>query len=211
MNTRTTNARTMPAGRLAPATARNREPILDVLRSHLPASARVLEIASGTGEHAIAFARAMAQWQWQPTDADPDNLDSIRAWASQPPVPANLHPAMALDVTCAAHWPDAQFEAIVCINMVHIAPWEATLALLEGAAARLVPGGVLYLYGPYREAGVALADSNRAFDESLKARDPRWGLREREQVASVAREHGLIETARIAMPANNISLIYRRA
>ena len=154
----------------APATARNREPIREVLAQHLPERGLVLEIASGTGEHAVHMAGAFPALRWQPTDAEPAALASIEAWRAEAGLP-NLAAPLALDVT-ARVWPVTAADAIVCINMVHIAPWEAALALFAGAARTLPPGGLLYLYGPYRFDGVT-APSNEDFDRSLRARDPR--------------------------------------
>lgn len=196
------------ARRHAPATERNREPILAILRDVLPASGTVLEVASGTGEHAIHFAGALPALLWQPSDPDPSALASIRAWAEVAKLP-NLRPPLLLDAA-APDWPVATAHAILCINMVHISPWEATEGLMRGAA-RLLSGGVpLFLYGPYRRAGVATALSNEAFDENLKARDPRWGLRDLEAVVGLAETHGFTLGSVVEMPANNLSLVFRR-
>lgn len=203
--------RATPHGALAsPATARNTGPILEVLRAHLPASGRVLEIASGAGEHAMAFATALPGLTWTPSDPSEAARASIAAWAAQGG-PANLAPALLpLDMLDDAGWPTGPVEAIVCINMVHISPWAATEGLMRLAGRTLRrPGGLLGLYGPYREPEVELAPSNAAFDESLKARNPDWGLREREAVVSAAKAGGLALTLRIAMPSNNIMLLFR--
>jgi hypothetical protein len=189
--------------RRAPAAARNVEPIGDVLADWLPASGLVLEIASGTGEHALAFARRFPNLDWQPSDPDPEALRSIAAWQSDGP--SNLRPPINLDV-CAPEWPIDRANAILCINMVHISPWEAALGLLDGAARLLDEGSSLILYGPWREAKVETAPSNLAFDESLKARDPRWGLRLVDDFAAKASSRGLSLKDRCAMPANNIML-----
>ena len=189
----------------APATARNREPIREVLARELPPHGTVLEIASGTGEHAVAFAAAFRQLAWQPSDPSDAALASIAAWRAEAQL-ANLGAPIQLDAGAPA-WPVDHADAIVCINMVHIAPWQATLGLFAGAARVLPPGGLLYLYGPYRLAGEPLAPSNAAFDRSLRARDPRWGVRELDDLVAVAR--GLTLTAAIAMPANNHSLVFR--
>ena len=193
--------------RQAPAAARNVGPIGDVLAEWLPASGLVLEIASGTGEHALAFARRFPHLEWQPSDPDPEALASIMAWAEEGP--ANLRPPMQLDV-CNSVWPVQQAAALLCINMVHIAPWEASLGLMDGAARLLGPGAPLILYGPWREAEVPTAPSNEAFDLSLRARDSRWGLRLVEDFASEAASRGLILTGRVAMPSNNLMLRFER-
>jgi SAM-dependent methyltransferase len=188
----------------APATARNREPIREVLAQHLPERGLVLEIASGTGEHAVHMAGAFPALRWQPTDAEPAALASIEAWRAEAGLP-NLAAPLALDVT-ARVWPVTAADAIVCINMVHIAPWEAALALFAGAARTLPPGGLLYLYGPYRFDGVT-APSNEDFDRSLRARDPRWGVRDVRDLRAVAEARGFVLEHVVAMPANNHSLV----
>ena len=193
--------------RHAPATERNRGAILAVLREELPSSGLVLEVASGSGEHAIHFAAALPHLDWQPSDSDPAALTSIAAWRAQAELP-NLHAPIRLDA--AADWPIGRADAILCINMVHISPWEATLGLLKGAGERLPPGGLLYLYGPYIREDVDTAPSNLAFDASLKARDPRWGLRQVEHVVTAAAEAGLTFQRWVEMPANNLSLLLRR-
>lgn len=189
--------------RKAPAAARNVEPIGDVLEQWLPDSGLVLEIASGTGEHALAFARRFPHLEWQPSDPDSEAFASISAWQKEGP--ANLRPPVQLDV-CAPIWPVSQADAILCTNMVHISPWETALGLLDGAAILLGKGAPLILYGPWIEASVETAPSNLAFDESLKARDPRWGLRLVEDFAAEARSRGLILAGRREMPANNLML-----
>lgn len=193
--------------RCAPATARNREPIREVLARHLPARGQVLEIASGSGEHAVHMAGSFPSLRWQPTDVDPDALASIEAWRAESSLP-NLLPPVALDVT-APVWPVAEADAVVCINMVHIAPWEAALALFAGAARTLPAGGVLYLYGPYRFDGTT-APSNEAFDRSLRDRDPRWGVRDVRDLRSAAAAEGFSLADVVAMPANNHSLLFVR-
>jgi SAM-dependent methyltransferase len=193
----------------APAAARNREPIRAVLARELPRHGTVLEIASGSGEHAIAFAGAFPGVAWQPSDASEPAVASIAAWRAEAQL-ANLRPPIALDVT-AATWPIAHADAIVCINMIHIAPWEATLGLFAGAARLLAPGALLYLYGPYRFAGAFTAASNAEFDRSLRARDPRWGVRDVGELGAVALAHGFALRDTIAMPANNHSLVFRAA
>ena len=194
--------------RHAPATERNREAILAVLRDALPASGTVLEVASGTGEHAIHFAQALPGLVFQPSDPDLDALASIRAWAIAAKL-NNVRPPLLLDAS-ASDWPIAAADAILCINMVHISPWEATVGLLSGAARLLGEGAPLYLYGPYRRAGTATAPSNEAFDETLKRRDPRWGLRDLEAVVALAGEQGFGLERIVEMPANNLSLLFRR-
>ena len=200
-----------PAGaRTSPSTARNREPILEVLRPRLPATARVLEIASGAGEHAVFLAAALPGIRWTPSDPSAQARDSIAAWRDAAG-PANVAAPLALDAADLTTWPDEPFDAIVCINMVHISPWAATEGLMAGAAQRLPSGGQLFLYGPYLEDDVPTAPSNLAFDESLKSRDPAWGLRRREDVEALAATHGLGLAERIAMPANNLILIFAKA
>ena len=199
-----------PRGGLAsPAAARNAGPILKVLKAHMPQTGRVLEIAAGSGEHAVAFAGAMPGLDWTPSDPSPEARASIAAWAAAADLP-NLRPPLALDVLDPATWPTEPLRAVVCINMIHISPWAATEGLMALAGSRLATGGLLVLYGPYREAEVPLAPSNAAFDDSLKARDPAWGLRDRETVTVAAKAEGLALTRRIAMPANNLLLLFRR-
>ncbi len=202
----------VPADALAsPAVARNTAPILEILRAHLPARARVLEIASGSGEHAVAFARALPSTTWTPSDPSPQALASIAAWRRTADLP-NLNPPLELDASAPDAWPDLDIQVVFCANMIHISPWAATEGLLAGAGRILPdPGGLLVLYGPYRESDAALAPSNAAFDESLKARDPAWGLRDLDQVVAVAKTHRLHLTRRVEMPANNLMLLFRRA
>jgi SAM-dependent methyltransferase len=196
------------AARNAPAALRNREPILAVLRRVLPAKGIVLEIASGTGEHAVHFAAAMPSLAWQPSDPDADARGSIAAHAAIARLP-NLRAPLALDAA-AWPWPARSADAVVCINMIHIAPWRAAEGLMRGAGALLPRGGVLALYGPYREAGVATTPSNEAFDRSLRSRDPEWGLRQLGDVAALAEQNGLMFAERVTMPANNLMAIFRR-
>lgn len=200
----------MPQARTSPAAARNRDPILDVLRPRLPASGLVLEIAAGTGEHAVHLAGALPGLRWQPTDPDPEALASIAAWRVSAGL-ANLLPPLRLDAATPQAWPLAHADAVVNINMIHISPWQATQGLMAGAGRLLPPGGVLFLYGPYIEAGVETAPGNLAFDASLRSRNPAWGVRRLEDVAAAAASHGLTLTERISMPANNLSLILRKA
>ena len=189
--------------RHAPAAARNVEPIGDVLARWLPDSGRVLEIASGTGEHALAFAGRFPLLEWQPSDPDPEALASIAAWQSDGP--GNLRPPIQLDVSTPG-WRVDRADAVLCINMVHIAPWDAALGLLDGAARLLSIGQPLILYGPWLEEGVQTAPSNEAFDGSLKARNSLWGLRLVEDFASEAASRDLFLADRCPMPANNIML-----
>lgn len=199
-----------PEGALAsPASVRNAGPILEVLKAHLPAKGRVLEIAGGTGQHSVAFAGALPGVTWTPSDPSPDARASMAAWAGQATLP-NLNPPLALDMLDEAGWPTDQTDAVICINMIHISPWAATEGLMRLAGRTLRrPGGLLVLYGPYREADVDLAPSNADFDASLKGRDPAWGLRDRDAVIAEAQAAGLAFTRRIAMPANNIMLLFR--
>lgn len=191
----------------SPAADRNKQAILDALRRVLPASTSVLEIASGTGQHAQHVARAGPAWVWQPTEADASLLPAIDARCSGI---ANVLPALRLDVMQAA-WPvsaAAPFGAVYCANLLHIAPWPTCAALMKGAAAYLVPGGLLLLYGPYRQAGVPTAPSNEAFDADLKSRDPQWGLRALPDVEREAAAQGLALHEVVAMPANNLLLVF---
>ena len=190
----------------APATLRNREPILAVLREILPDRGTVLEVASGTGEHVRFFAEALPHLDWQPSDPDADARASIAAWCADLP---NIRPPLALDAA-APDWPLALADALLCINMVHISPWAATLGLFAGAARILSEGAPLYLYGPYRRDDVPTAPSNEAFDQSLKDRNPAWGLRRLEDVRDVAQAAGFDCDRLIEMPANNLSLLFRR-
>lgn len=195
----------------APATLRNREPIATVLARELPAAGTVLEIAAGSGEHAAFFAGMFPALSWLPTDPSPEALASIAAYRADYPG-TNLSAPVMLDAAAREHWPVAEAAAILCINMVHISPWEATLGLFRGAArllGRAGSGAPLILYGPYIEAGVETAASNLEFDASLKARNPLWGLRTAEALDAVAAQHRMARSARVALPANNIMLIYR--
>lgn len=200
----------IPGARSSPSTARNRDPILAVLKTWLPPEGLALEIAAGAGEHAVHNAAALPGLQWRPTDPSPEALASIAAWRAWAGLPNLLEP-LRLDAADPDGWPVDRADAIVNINMIHISPWAATLGLMTGAGRVLPPGGVLYLYGPYLEDGVETAPGNRAFDDSLKDRDPAWGLRRKEDVAAAAEAHGLLLEARVAMPANNLSLVFRKA
>ncbi|KTS25443.1 SAM-dependent methyltransferase [Methylobacterium indicum] len=192
----------------APAVARNREPILDVLHRLLPVSGLVLEVASGSGEHIIHFASALPRLRWQPTDADPRALRSIAAHAHDTGLDNVLAPQF-LDAR-AQPWPVACADAVLAINMTHIAPWSATVGLMAGAGGILPEGGLLYLYGPFRVAGAHTAPSNATFDADLRARDPAWGVRDVEAISEAGLAQGLSLVERIPMPANNFSLVYRR-
>lgn len=201
-----------PAGdsdrRSAPAALRNREPIAQVLSEWLPERGLVLEIASGTGEHALYFAKRFPGLEWQPSDLHPDALGSIAAWRTAAAVP-NLREPIVVDAS-ASEWPVEQAEALLSINMVHISPWRAALGLLDGAARILPPGGPLILYGPWLSDDVPTADSNVAFDADLKRRDPSWGLRRVELFAAAGAERGLELVETRAMPANNRMLLLSR-
>ena len=191
----------------APATLRNRDAILAVLREALPSSGLVLEVASGSGEHAAYFAAGLRGLDWQRSDPDAAALASIEAWRSEAQLP-NLHPPIMLDA--AAAWPVSKADAILCINMTHISPWEATLGLMDGAGKTLRAGGLLYLYGPFIRDEVETAPSNLAFNASLKARDAHWGLRRVEDVIAAAEGQGLTLDQLVEMPANNLSLLFRK-
>lgn len=195
--------------RTSPAAQRNVWAIGDVLAEVLPSEGLALEIASGSGEHAVAFARRFSGLTWQPTDRDPAALASIDAWAEETPDLGNLRPALALDVM-RWPWPVAEAAAVLAINLVHIAPWAACEALMRGAAAVLRAGSPLYVYGAMKVGGVFTADSNAAFDQSLRARDPAWGVRDLEAVEAEALLNGLRLTRTVAMPANNFSLVFVR-
>jgi len=209
-----------PARHCSPAAERNRQPLLEVLRRVLPATGRALEIASGTGQHAAWFARHLPGWTWQPTDADAQALASIAAWcfgddaagvqADDTPPLVNVEPPRRLDVLAPAWEVQGSFDAIVCANMLHIAPWACCAALMRGAARHLSPDGVLVTYGPYLVEGEATAASNLAFDADLRARDPAWGIRWLHEVEGEAARAGLRLRERVAMPANNFTLIFER-
>ncbi len=194
----------------APATGRNREPILAVLRRVLPDPALVLEVASGTGQHGAFFASELRHLAWQPSEPDPEAFASIEGWAAHArSAGARVHPPLLLDARTHP-WPIERCDAVFNANMVHIAPWEVCLGLLDGAARVLPSGAPLVLYGPYRIDGAHTAESNAAFDASLRGRDPSWGIRDLEAVTTRAGERGLHLEERIAMPANNQMLVFRR-
>lgn len=210
------------ARQYAPATQRNREPILAVLQQVLPPSGTVLEISSGTGEHAVFFAPQLMPRNWLPSDVNPIARTSIDAWRLYMTVP-NVCPAIALDV-CDPVWPvegesslaqvaGQQLEpitAIVNINMIHIAPWAACLGLMAGAKRILPSGGILYLYGPYKQGGQHTAESNAAFDASLRQQNPEWGVRDLEAVIAAAADQQLRFVQTVAMPANNLSVVFQK-
>lgn len=199
----------------APATQRNREPILEVLSRVLPAKGTVLELASGSGEHAVWFAQHLRPLVWQPSDPDPAARRSIAAHAAGATV-GTILPPLDIDVR-RTPWPADLLgaseapEAIICINMIHIAPWSATEGLMRGAAGALIPGGLLFLYGPFIQQDRPTAPSNIAFDQSLRARDPDWGIRDLEAVAAEAGSRGLTLEGTQEMPSNNLSLWFRKA
>lgn len=195
--------------RFSPAAARNRDPILDVLQRALPPRGLVLEIASGTGEHAAHVARALPALEFQPSDRDRTMFASIAAHAAAAGA-GNVLPPLWLDVT-APEWPLAHADAILCVNMIHISPWRATEGLMAGGSRILAPGGPLCLYGPYKIDGRHTADSNVAFDASLRAQDPEWGVRDLADVAALAARHGFTLAETVAMPANNFSVVFRAA
>ena len=196
------------ARRSAPAALRNREPIAQVLKEWLPASGLVLEIASGTGEHAVYFAGHFAELTWQPSDIHPGALASIAAWRAASGL-ANVLDPLNLDAASIS-WPVKHADAVLSINMVHISPWASALGLIGGAARLLQPGAPMILYGPWLKADVPTAPSNVAFDADLRRRNPEWGLRKVEEFAQAAAERGLeLEQVRL-MPANNMMLLFRR-
>jgi SAM-dependent methyltransferase len=192
--------------RHAPATERNRDVIAETLARLLPAEGLVLEVASGTGEHAVHYARLFPALTWQPSDPDPIALASINAWRADSNVP-NMRPAMLLDAS--ADWPIVQADAVVCINMTHISPWAATVGLLRNVARLLPPSAVLFIYGPFNQRDVPLVQSNAAFDASLRQQNAEWGLRYVDDIAAEAYKSGLHLDSVIDMPANNLSLIFR--
>ena len=194
--------------RQAPAAARNRQPILDVLRPRLPAEGLVLEIASGSGEHIVHFAEALPGLVFQPSDPSAEARASIDDWVQTTGL-GNVRAALALDAAGDV-WPIEQANAVLCCNMIHIAPWEAAVGLISGAAAVLADGGTLYLYGPYRRGGRHTAPSNEAFDRDLRQRNPTWGVRDLEAVAALAEARGFGSPEIIDMPANNLSLVFKR-
>ena len=192
----------------APAALRNREPILEVLRPLLPSTGLVLEIASGTGEHVVHFARGLPQLAWQPSDPSPEARQSIAAWTAAEGL-TSVRAPLLID---AAHedWPLEHANAVICINMTHISPWSATVGLMKGAGHIIPSGAPVYLYGPYRRPGQELEPSNAAFDLDLRARNPDWGLRDLGDLEICANQYGLRLDQLIEMPANNLSLVFRK-
>lgn len=197
----------MDARQHSPSTARNREPILAVLRRALPEQAKVLEIASGAGEHAAFLAEAMPGWRWQPSDPDAAARASIAAWCEGL---GNVAAPIEIDARAADWGVEGPFDAVIAINMIHISPWEATLGLMAGAGRLLRAGGVLFTYGAYRRGGVHTAPSNEQFEQWLKGRDPAFGVRDMADVEAVAAAEGLRLRDIVEMPANNFSLVFER-
>ena len=193
---------------LAGAAERNKAPILEVLAGALPKSGLVLEIGSGTGQHVAHFARAFPKLDWQPSDVDEEMRRSIAAWIRRGPL-ANVREPISLDVQ-SLPWPVAVADAIVCINVLHVAPWATTRALFTGAREVLGSSACLFLYGPYRREGRHTAPSNERFDAELRAFDPEWGVRDLESVTEVANLAGFVRSEVVDMPANNLSLVFRR-
>ena len=194
--------------RHAPATQRNREPILEILSRILPTRGRVLELASGTGEHAVWFAQYLRPLVWQPSDPDPDMRRSIAAHAAVVRLESLLEP-LDIDVT-RPDWPTEPPDAMVCINLIHISPWAAAVGLMAGAQRLLPAGGPLFLYGPFMRDGRHTAESNAAFDQALRSQNPEWGLRDLADVTALAGRHGLSLDEVVDMPANNLSVVFRR-
>ena len=192
----------------SPAADRNKQPILERLREVLPAQGVALEIASGTGQHMVWFAAALPDWSWQPTDAQADSLAAIAQRVAEQGL-KNVRPPQLLDVLASPWWPDGdRFNLIYCANMLHIAPWATCAALMRGSARHLALDGLLVTYGPYLEDEVTTSEGNLAFDRSLRAQDPAWGMRRREDVEHEAARVGLKLSARHAMPANNLLLVW---
>ena len=194
--------------RQAPAAERNKDAILDVLRQVLPERGLVLEVASGTGQHAVHFAAALSGVSWQPSDPDPENRASIAAYVSASGL-KNAAAPIAVDARDAS-WPIDAADAIVCINMIHIAPWAAAEGLFSGAARLLSEGKPLVLYGPFKRGGRHTAPSNAEFDASLKRRDAAWGVRDLDDVTALAQRHGFELDREVPMPANNLTVVFRR-
>jgi SAM-dependent methyltransferase len=194
--------------RLSASVSRNRAPILAVLERVLSDAGLVLEIASGTGEHAVHFAAHLPAVTWQPSDPDPEMGESIAGWTAEAGL-ENVRPPLTIDAS-AADWPVGAAEAVVCINMVHIAPWAAAEGLIAGAGRVLSTGGILYMYGPYRVGGIHTAPSNAAFDADLRRRNPAWGIRDLNDIAALAVRNGLVLVEVLDMPANNKSVVFRK-
>lgn len=191
----------------APAADRNSAPILEVLRQVLPKAANVLELASGSGQHALYFSSHLPGVRWQPSDLSPEAIESIRSYRAEGDPERFLDP-IQVDAS-APPWGIRELDAILCINMIHISPWQASVGLFGGGATSLKPGGVLVTYGPYRFSGVFTAESNRAFDQDLKRRDPEWGVRDVDDLEGVANQHGFSLESTHSLPANNHALIWR--
>lgn len=195
----------------APATQRNKDPILNVLARVLPARGTVLEIASGSGEHAIHFASNLPHLEWQPTDHDAGAIASMEEYRAEASLP-NLRAPISVDACAeASTWGFAAVDAIVSINMIHIAPWAACQGLMRGAAMLLAPEGVLFLYGPFKRGGAHTAPSNESFDADLRERDAAWGVRDLDDVTVEAEKHRLSRVEVVEMPANNLSVIFRKS
>lgn len=195
--------------RYAPAASRNRAPIASVLRRVLPSRGLVLELSSGSGEHAMYFAQELPALTFQPSDLDAAALASIEAWRLHDKLP-NVLPPLRIDAS-ATTWPIEHADAVLCINMVHIAPWSAALGLFAGAGRILPGGGTLFMYGPYKIGGVHTAPSNARFDEGLRQQDPSWGVRDLESLQEAAQRHGLQLRETVPMPANNFSLVFTKS
>lgn len=194
--------------RHAPATQRNRQAILDVIQGALPDAGTVLEVASGSGEHCVYFAEALSNLTWQPSDPDPAARESIHAWINGSGL-SNVLPALELDAASEV-WPLDAIDAIMCINMIHISPWKAAIGLFKGASLILPKNGSLYLYGPYKRNSAHTSESNHAFDASLRARNPEWGIRDLEAIVALAEDSGFRFNRSVDMPANNLSLLFDR-
>ncbi len=197
----------------APATARNRDALAGVLQKYLPKKGTFLEVASGTGEHAAYIAPTLIPLKWQPTDIDMDHLKSIDAWRESEQA-HNVMPAQYLDITVPFDqftWMPSDVSAVAAVNLIHIAPWSVAEALVQKAGTLLNAGGLLFLYGPYKKNGEHTSQSNESFNQSLKSRNPSWGVRDMEVVTELAKSNGFTEHAEIAMPANNFSLIFKKS
>ncbi len=199
----------MDARETAPAPERNKQPILEVLARVLPRRGLVLEIGSGTGQHVAYFAKALPALDFQPSEIDMERHASIAAWVAADKL-SNVYPPLAIDIT-KRPWPVSAADAVVCINVIHISPWEATLGLMAGASEILPAGGMLVSYGPYMRSGAHTAHSNASFDVSLRARNPLWGVRELDRLAEVARSEGFALEEVVSMPANNFTLVWRKS
>ncbi|CAA2143787.1 hypothetical protein HYPP_04414 [Hyphomicrobium sp. ghe19] len=193
---------------VSPSAERNKGPVADLLTRLLPDHGLVLEVSSGTGQHIVHFAQQMPYLHWQPTERDEESLRSIAGWRAAKALP-NVGEPLRLDVIDQP-WPIGFASAVICLNMIHIAPWSAAEALIRGAEAITVPRGILFLYGPYRRSGRHTASSNEAFDRELQAKNPEWGVRDLESVAHLAERHGFEGPEVHDMPANNLSIVFRR-